>query len=169
MDELTAWIETAEAGFAHLSPPHVSLYKSFVLGDQAGGRFLIRYYKQQDGGLVAAKVCFGPGAQGPPGHAHGGSIAAVLDETMSAAVWVAGRAVLAAELTVRFRKMLPLEAPCIAEAGVARARGRKVWAWGRLRGRGGELYADSEGLYIEIEPSRLGELPESVADLFLKK
>ena len=52
--------------------------RSFVQGDPE--RIDIAYYRRVDDGAVVARVRLGPGAEGPPGHAHGGSIMAILDD-----------------------------------------------------------------------------------------
>ena len=61
-----------------------------------------------DGEYVLADFTFDKRHQGPPGHADGGSLAAVLDEAMGAAVWLAGHSVVAAHLSwitaSRYRK-----------------------------------------------------------------
>ena len=44
----------------------------------------------------------GPPIEGPPGHAHGGSMAAVLDEAMGAAAWMEGHLVVAVRLATSF-------------------------------------------------------------------
>ena len=101
------WLETADAGWAPVDMPAEVMEDSFVSGDRSGRRLTLRYYTHDDGSMMA-KVLLGPGAQGPPGHAHGGSMASLLDETMGGAAWMSGYMVVAAELNVTFKKMLPL-------------------------------------------------------------
>lgn len=85
---------------------------SFVSGDPFGNRIRVRYFKRERDGALVGKVWFGPGAEGPPGHAHGGSMAAVLDEALGAAAWMSGHPVVAAKLVTVFRRMLPLGTSC---------------------------------------------------------
>src|SRR5579859_3317215 len=54
------------------------------------------HFLEVAGGRVEARFRYELPQQGPPGHAHGGAIAAVLDEVMGAAVWRAGHPVLLA-------------------------------------------------------------------------
>ena len=65
------WLETADAGWAPVDMPAEVMEDSFVSGDRSGRRLTLRYYTHDDGSMMA-KVLLGPGAQGPPGHAHGG-------------------------------------------------------------------------------------------------
>src|SRR5262245_36696762 len=88
--------------------------KPFVLAgpgrpflESGDDRLRVLYYRREaDQGLVGL-AWFGPGAQGPPGCAHGGSIMSVLDEAMGAACWQAGHRVMAARLTTNFRAPVP--------------------------------------------------------------
>jgi acyl-coenzyme A thioesterase PaaI-like protein len=111
---------------------------SFVTGDgrpgeaAPGERLRVRYFLRADDGRLVGKAWFGRGAQGPPGHAHGGAIAAVLDEAMGAAAWVAGHIAVAARLDTSFQRMLPLGTDATVEAWVEREAGRKIWTSGRL-------------------------------------
>ena len=73
----------------------------FVSGDQTGNRFRMKYFRDRQSHLVA-RVWFGPVTEGPPDHAHGGSIAAVLDEVLGLAAWAAGHRVVVGNLNVSF-------------------------------------------------------------------
>ena len=125
-DDTDAWLDQPEAGWTPVTPTQAVSAGTFVSGDPGGNRLRVRYFRRDHDGALLAKVWFGPGTQGPPGHAHGGSMASILDEAMGAAAWSAGHAVVAAELTTRFRRMLPLESCGIVEARVVSTDGRKV-------------------------------------------
>jgi len=131
--------------------------RSFVSSEPDGDRLRVCFYQRDTDGVIVGKVWFGPGAEGPPGCAHGGSMAAVLDEAMGAAAWLAGHSALAVEIKVSYRNMLPLGTVASLEAWVERVDGRKVTCQGRLIGPGGELFAECEGLFLEIELERFGE------------
>ena len=64
--------------------------RSFVMGDNSEDRLMVRYFVRERDNRFFAKIYFGSAAQGPPGFAHGGSIAAALDEAMGFAAWIAG-------------------------------------------------------------------------------
>lgn len=152
---------TSEVGWTPIDPlGSVGTGRSFVSGEPDGDRLRVCYYRRDRDGALVGKIWFGPGAEGPPGHAHGGSMAAVLDEAMGAGAWLAGHAVVAAKLTIDFRRMLPLENEVLLETWVAQVDGRKVTTRGRLFDRGGEPYAEGEGLFIAIEAERFGTLLE---------
>ena len=69
---------------------------------------------------IYAKAGFGATTMGPPGHVHGGAMAATLDEAMGAVCWMNGHKVVAATITINFLSMLPIETETIVEARLAR-------------------------------------------------
>jgi len=138
--------------------------RSFVSGKPQSGLLRVQYFRRRDDGAVVGRAWFGPGAAGPPGHAHGGSIAAVLDEAMGAAAWLAGYHSVAAHLEVDFEKMIPLGTDTKLEAWVEKVHGRKVTTRGRLLDDTGEPFADAVGLFVVLDPKRFGALLEKVAE-----
>jgi acyl-coenzyme A thioesterase PaaI-like protein len=151
-----------EAGWQALSiPTSFGRGRSFVSGEPDGDRLRIRYFQPPEKDRLFARVWFGPGAEGPPNHAHGGSAAAVLDEVMGTACWMTGYPVLAAQITINFRASLPLEQVFTVEAWVDKVEGRKVRTVGRLYDEGGQTFTDGEGLFIEIEADRFKAIQEA--------
>ncbi len=120
----------------------------FISGDPYGERFRVRYYRDATQQLKA-RVWFGPETEGPPGHAHGGAIAAVLDEVLGLTGWAAGHAVVVANLNVSFRNLLPLQTVVTVESEVVSISGRKVLVKGRLCS-GSAIYTEAECLCIVI-------------------
>lgn len=120
----------------------------FVSGDPEGDRFRVRYYRDADRHLHA-RFWFGPETGGPPGHAHGGAVAAVMDEALGLAAWAAGYPIVVGNLNVSFRNMLPLEKVVTLESEVISVEGRKIMVHGRLF-CGETLYAEGKCLCITI-------------------
>lgn len=55
---------------------------SFLVANPSGESVRIAYFRGPAAGALYAKAWFGRETQGPPGHVHGGAMAAVLDEAM---------------------------------------------------------------------------------------
>lgn len=125
----------------------------FVSGDPEGNRFRVSYYLDSAQHLKA-KVWFGPETEGPPGHAHGGAMAAVVDEVLGLAAWAAGYSIVVGNLNVSFRNMLPLHKVVSVETKVVSAEGRKVMVHGRIYCEK-TTYAVGECLCITIQPKDL--------------
>jgi acyl-coenzyme A thioesterase PaaI-like protein len=120
----------------------------FVSGDPYGNRFRIRYYRDAEQHLHA-RIWFGPETEGPPDHAHGGSVAAVMDESLGLAAWAAGYAIVVGNLNVSFRTMLPIRKVVTLESRVVSVQGRKVMVHGKLF-CGETIYAEADCLCITI-------------------
>lgn len=154
----------SENSWTPLSPfGAVGSFHSYVSGEPDGGRLRVRYFRREADGALVGTAGFGPGTEGPPGHAHGGSMAALLDEAMGLAAWIRGRAVVAAKIEVEFRRMLPLRGEARFETWVERIDGRKIHVRGRLHDDDGVPYAESRGLFIEIGTDRFKELAASAS------
>jgi acyl-coenzyme A thioesterase PaaI-like protein len=123
---------------------------SFVSTGPTGGRLRVAYYRRAGDDHLVGRAWFGPETEGPPGHAHGGSIAAVLDETLGAAAWAAGHPVVIASLKVDFRTMLPLGTDATFETWIESAEGRKVHTRGRLVSATGDVFAEGRALCIVL-------------------
>jgi len=127
---------------------------SFVSSD-SGQRIDITYYFDKGSGHVFARVLFGEKAQGPPGHAHGGAIASVLDEAMGAAAWLNGFMVMTAKLEVSYLQALPLNREVYAEAWVDSSDEKKVRLKSRLADETGTVFSNGKGLFIQISKERI--------------
>jgi acyl-coenzyme A thioesterase PaaI-like protein len=139
-----------EAGWEEFDAPSlVGETLRFVSGDPEGNRFRIRYYRDAEKHLHA-RIWFGPETEGPPGHAHGGSVAAVMDEALGLAAWAAGYAIVVGNLNVSFRNMLPIQKVVTLESRVVSAQGRKIMVHGKIL-CGETLYAEAECLCITLK------------------
>jgi acyl-coenzyme A thioesterase PaaI-like protein len=144
---------SGEAGWAPFDAPAlVGSSLRFVSGDPQGNRFRVRYYRDQTSNLQA-RIWFGPETEGPPGHAHGGAMAAALDEVLGLAAWAAGYPIVVGNLNVSFRCLLPLQQVVTVESEVVSAEGRKVLIHGRIC-HGEKVFAEAECLCITL-PDRL--------------
>jgi len=153
-----------EPGWEPIEPPRLEGGRgSFVSGDPEGDRLRVRYFWRGGERPLVGRAWFSPGAEGPPGHAHGGSMAAVLDEAMGAAAWTAGHVVVAVQLDTSFRRMLPLGTDTLLEAWVAGVDGRKVRTAGRLLDEAGGVFAEATAIFVTLDPEKFGPLLEKVA------
>ena len=129
--------------------------QSFVSNDPGGNRLRVAYFRREGDGTILVRAWFGRGAEGPPGYAHGGSVAAVLDEAMGAAAWLGGHASIAARISVDFRHLVPLGLDGLIEARVAGIEGRKVTTRARLLDEDGRVLAESDGLFVKLTADQI--------------
>lgn len=118
----------------------------------------ISYFRKGSEGGLLAKAWFGPGTEGPPGHAHGGSISAALDEAMGAAVWMKGYAVMTLRLTTWFRKPLPLKTETVIEPEITGTDVKRIYTRACLIGPNGRIYAEAEAVFMRLPAEKLEAL-----------
>lgn len=136
------------------APALVGASLRFVSGDPEGDRFRVRYYRDAEQQLQA-RIWFGPETEGPPGNAHGGSIAAVLDEVLGLTAWAAGYPIVVGNLNISFKNLLPLQKVVTLEGRVISAQGRKVMVHGKLFCKK-TVYAEGECLCITLPHAKPG-------------
>ncbi len=128
------------------APALVGASLRFVSGEPEGNRYRVKYYRNANQ-CLRARIWFGPETEGPPGHCHGGSLAAVMDEVLGLAAWTQGYPVVVGNLNVNFRNMLPIKQVVTVESKVISVEGRKVTVQGRICS-GEVIYAEAECLCI---------------------
>ena len=98
---------------------------------------------------------------GFPGFAHGGVIAAALDEAMGWALYAAGAWALTGRMEIKYRAPLPLGQPVVVLAQVTRSRGRWLEAEAEMRAPSGRLFAQAHGVFVRLSQERVRELDAS--------
>jgi len=93
---------------------------------------------------------FGLQYEGPPGHVHGGFVAAAFDEVLGMAQSMTGRPGMTGTLTVKYRKPTPLHQELRFVASVDRVEGRKIFASSQLFA-GETLCAEAEGIFVSVD------------------
>ena len=93
--------------------------------------------------------------QGPPGHAHGGIIATILDEAMGKVNKLRSVIALTKQMEIEYLKPVPLETPLLAEGHEKSVRGRKHINVAEIRNRKNEVLARGRGLFIAIDPIKM--------------
>lgn len=98
----------------------------------------------EHGTAIEGLVTFGSAYEGPPGHVHGGWLAAMFDEMLGFAQLSPG---FTATLTINYRKPTPLGKELTLRSWVDSADGRKRIAKGTCH-VDGQLLCDAQGLFI---------------------
>jgi len=149
---------TGEPGWAELViPDNFGSGRQFITGDLREDRIRLKYFKREHDNALMARIWFGPAAEGPVGYVHGGSMAALLDESMGLAVFLTGSIAVTAKLTVRYRKMLPLGSIVTLEAKVKHTSGRKVLTTGRIYNDEGEVISMGDGFFMKPSVNKIEE------------
>jgi acyl-coenzyme A thioesterase PaaI-like protein len=128
-------------------------HQCFGCGSGHPSGLRVRSFKTASG--VASPIFIPRQYEGPPGAAHGGIVAAYLDEVLAAAVVRAtGRVAVTGELTIRYLKPVPTETPILGHAALVADQGRFMDAEGRLEALGSErLLATARGRFFPLKPA----------------
>jgi acyl-coenzyme A thioesterase PaaI-like protein len=107
----------------------------------------------REGEEAVCNVTLGAAFEGAPGRAHGGIVAALIDETMGLVLSISGTPGFTGRLTVTYRAPTPLGEPLEVRARMTGRDGRKMTITGELK-TGDRLLAQAEGLFIAVDTER---------------
>ena len=119
----------------------------FVCGDENPEGLRIKFYS--DGDRAVAEYVADPRYQGYRGIFHGGLVSTLLDEIMAKAVLARKRYCMTAEMTVRYRKAIPVGEKLHLIGHVTATRGRILETTGEIQAADGTVYATSTGKYLD--------------------
>ena len=107
----------------------------------------------RDQGEAVMKVVLGPAHEGAPGRAHGGLVAALIDETMGLVLGIIQTPAFTGRLTVTYRAPTPLGVELTGTARVVEQKGRKISMTAEVHA-GDTLIAEGEALFIAVAPEQ---------------
>ncbi|XP_054829527.1 acyl-coenzyme A thioesterase THEM4-like [Eublepharis macularius] len=97
----------------------------------------------------------GPYLEGPPGFAHGGSIATMLDVTIALCAIFAADAILTANLSINYKSPVRLGSVVLVDSKLNRIEGRKAFFCGQVQSVDGQtLHAEGTALVLQLDPSK---------------
>jgi uncharacterized protein (TIGR00369 family) len=100
-------------------------------------------------GTVAAEFTIGDAQQGPPGYAHGGVLASLLDEAMGGASWSAGNRTVSVHLGFDYKRPVPVGERITISGQVNSHEGRKVFTSGTIRLADGSVAVSANGIFVD--------------------
>lgn len=148
--------QTAPSGAGH-GTRHVKLPKNFCFacGPDNPDGMRLRFTYDDDKNCFVCSFRLGKRYTGPPGHCHGGIIAAILDEAMGKVNKLHQVIAVTSEMTVNYLRPVPLHHPLRVESREVKVEGRKHINMAEILNEGGEVLARSQGLFIAIDPQRM--------------
>ncbi|MCA1726738.1 MAG: PaaI family thioesterase [Actinobacteria bacterium] len=101
--------------------------------------------------------------QGAPALAHGGVIAAAMDEAMGFLLWLLQTLAVTAHLEVDFKRPVPVGATLELQGEVERTEGRKIFA--RMQGRvNGEVAVEARALFLKVQVKHFAPYAKEAAE-----
>jgi len=104
----------------------------------------------RDGDVACMRVTLGKAFEGAPGRAHGGVVAALLDEVMGLMNVIHGAMAFTAQLDITYVAPTPVGEPILARAWLARQDNRKQFVEATLHA-GDRLVASAKALFISVD------------------
>lgn len=111
----------------------------------------------RDGERVVGRIHLGSAFEGAPERAHGGVVAAILDDIMGYVLMVQRTPAYTGTLEVRYAAPTPVQTDLVATAQLDRRDGRKLFITSTLADLDGTTLAEGRGLFIAIPPERFRE------------
>lgn len=144
---------------------HGALNHCFGCGLDNPSGLRLRFFVDEDQKIVCRVRLAGRFA-GPPGHAHGGIIATLLDEAMSKVNRARGIVAMTRALDVQYLKPVPLGKPLVLTARQVSASGRRHHIEAALSDAKGQALATGTGVFVTVPPDllrRLQSIPQRPA------
>ena len=104
---------------------------------------------------IVGEVVFGPAFEGPPGHAHGGWVAGILDHLMGMTHVKTGRPGMTSGLSVRYLKPTPLNTKIHVNAETTEIDERRTEVTASMR-VGDTLTATAEAIFVRVDAAKFG-------------
>jgi uncharacterized protein (TIGR00369 family) len=133
---------------------HGTLNGCFGCGDDNHAGLHLQFFVD-DEQRVLCRFTLAQQFQGPPGHAHGGIIATLLDEAMSKANRHRNITAMTRHMSIDYLKPVPLGSPLVLEGWSKSENGRKHRCSAELRNSDGTVFATGTGIFIEVTADAL--------------
>ena len=127
-------------------PPHQP--NCFGCGPRNQAGLHLRCHLTEEG--VGGRFTLTRAHEGGPGLAHGGVVAAVLDDLFGFLLYRTGSPMVTARLEIDYRRPIALDVEYVASARVESQEGRKVWTAGALSDADGIVVAQARGLFLKV-------------------
>ena len=119
----------------------------FVCGSENPHSIGLTWWVDEEG-VLTSEFTLTDAQQGPPGCAHGGASAAILDEAMGLVVWAAGLKVAAVNIEINYHKPLPLYQPLTLRARITERDDSKTFSTGEICLPNGTVAVSGRGIYV---------------------
>ena len=108
-------------------------------------------YLWREGDVAVMEVTLGKAFEGAPGRAHGGIVAALIDETMGLVLAINDLFAFTAQLNITYVAPTPINEPISARAWLKEQNGRKLSIEARVEA-GDNVIAKASALFISVDP-----------------
>ncbi len=133
---------------------HGALNHCFGCGLENRTGLRLRFFTDSDNNVVC-HLRLAARFAGPPGHAHGGIIATLLDEAMSKSNRARGIVAMTRHLEVEYLRPVPLGVPLTLTAQHTGTMGRRNHTEAQLADGSGQVLATAKAVFVTVTPDVL--------------
>jgi uncharacterized protein (TIGR00369 family) len=133
---------------------HGALNRCFGCGMENKSGLRLRFYADEAQQIVC-RIRLARRFEGPPGYAHGGIIATLLDEAMSKANRLHGSTAMTRHMEVEYLRPVPLKQPLTLTARRTSHQGRRNYCEAEIHDASGALLARGKALFISVGREKL--------------
>lgn len=130
---------------------HGALNRCFGCGQTNHTGLRLKFFVDEEN-TILCRVRLARRFEGPPGHAHGGIIATLLDEAMSKANRQFGVLAMTRQMEIEYLKPVPLDTRLILTGHHTSSSGKKHHCESQLANENGAVLARAEALFIAVDP-----------------
>lgn len=107
----------------------------------------------RDDSVAVMDVTLGKAFEGAPGRAHGGIVAALIDETMGLVLAINEKLAFTAQLDITYVAPTPIDQPLVARAWLVREDGRKLSIEATIESDS-RVIVKASALFISVDPQK---------------
>ena len=133
---------------------HGALNQCFGCGLENRTGLRLKFFIDEDNNVVS-HLRLAARFAGPPGHAHGGIIATLLDEAMSKSNRARGILAMTRHLEVDYLRPVPLGIPLTLTARHQETTGRRNHIEAQLADAAGNILATAKAVFVTITPEMI--------------
>ncbi len=140
----------------HLIPAHPKPQNHcFACGKDNDEGMKLQFYLDEQARHAVCEFTLSQRYTGPPGHAHGGIIAVILDEAMGKVNKLHNVLALTKSMEIEYVKPVPLGQRLTVVAREQQVAGRRHVNVAEISNEKGEVLARSTGTFIAVDPKRI--------------
>jgi uncharacterized protein (TIGR00369 family) len=138
-------------GHATNAKPKASLNHCFACGKDNPAGMHLKFYIDEASRQAVCKFKLSRRYQGPPGHAHGGIIATILDEAMGKINKLSNVVALTRNMNVDYLKPVPLGKQLTVTGRSQQISGREHLNVAEITNEDGVILARSTGTFVAVD------------------
>lgn len=123
----------------------------FACGKDNADGMQLEFFLDVEAHKAVCEFNLGPRYQGPPGHAHGGIIATILDEAMGKVNKLRNVLALTKSMNVEYKRPVPLNQKLTVTGHEQQVNGREHTNIAEITNEKGDVLARSIGVFVAID------------------